>query len=142
MPRAPELPETCAPLFEARRDDDAIGLRFEDESFSYREWIAEGIARAAWFDSLVEAGPRHVGLLLDNVPDFVFWTTGCLIAGNPIVGLNPTRSAAELASDIAHTDCQLIVTEERHYERVSDSSNNIVPFIHPITRTVDVLGSW
>jgi fatty-acyl-CoA synthase len=31
-----------------------------------------------------------------------------------IVGINPTRRGAELARDITHTDCQLIVTEECH----------------------------
>jgi fatty-acyl-CoA synthase len=31
-----------------------------------------------------------------------------------IVGLNPTVRGAELAAGIAHTDCQLVVTERRH----------------------------
>src|SRR4029077_15717970 len=30
-----------------------------------------------------------------------------------MVGINPTRRGAELASDIRHTDCQLVVTQRR-----------------------------
>src|SRR5207253_10878535 len=33
------------------------------------------------------------------------------LAGAAIVGINPTRRGAELAADVKHTDCQLIVTD-------------------------------
>ena len=42
---------------------------------------------------------------------------GCGGAGGAtIVGINPTRRGEELARDITHTECQLIVTEPRHLE--------------------------
>ncbi len=52
-------------------------------------------------------------MLLENVPDFVFWIGGAALAGAAVVGINPTRRGAELAHDIRHTDCDLIVTEDR-----------------------------
>ena len=37
---------------------------------------------------------------------------GAALAGAVVVGINPTRRGPELARDIRHTDCQLIVTDE------------------------------
>src|SRR5262249_44626049 len=55
----------------------------------------------------------HVGVLLDNVPEYVFLLGGAALAGATIVGINPTRRGEELAADIRHTDCQIICTEAR-----------------------------
>ena len=51
-------------------------------------------------------------MLLENVPEFVFVLLGAGLAGAAVVGINPTRRGAELARDINHTDCQLIVTDD------------------------------
>jgi fatty-acyl-CoA synthase len=59
-------------------------------------------------------GPFHVGVLLDNVPEYVFLLGGAALAGATVVGINPTRRGAELAHDIRHTDCALVVTEAAH----------------------------
>ena len=37
-------------------------------------------------------GPFHVGVLLENVPEFVFWLGGAALAGATVVGINPTRA--------------------------------------------------
>ena len=58
--------------------------------------------------------PFHVGVLLDNVPEYVFLLGGAALAGAAVVGINPTRRGAELAHDIRHTDCGLVVTEAAH----------------------------
>jgi len=63
---------------------------------------------------LCGAGPFHVGVLLDNVPEYVFLLGGAALAGATIVGINPTRRGNELAADIRHTDCTIICTEARH----------------------------
>ena len=42
------------------------------------------------------------------------WLGAAAVTGTVLVGINPTRRGAELARDITHTDCQLIVTEGRH----------------------------
>ncbi|MFF0519393.1 AMP-binding protein [Actinomadura nitritigenes] len=112
---------TFAELVAARADDDRTGLWFEDRSWTWREVVAEarlraGLAagdgsggrggRAAGRD-----GPRHVGLFLENGPEHLFWLLGAALAGVPVVELNPTRRGAELARDITHTDCALLVTE-------------------------------
>jgi fatty-acyl-CoA synthase len=53
----------------------------------------------------------HVGLLLPNGPDFLFWLNGVALAGATMVGINPTRRGEALAADIRATDCAVIVTD-------------------------------
>ena len=98
----------------ARADDDHIALRFEDREWSYREWVAACAQRAAFLLATRREGPLHVGVLLENVPEFSFWLGAAALAGGVVVGINPTRRGAELARDVRHTDCQLIVTEPCH----------------------------
>jgi fatty-acyl-CoA synthase len=51
-----------------------------------------------------------VGLLLANVPDYVFWLAGAALSGGVVVGINATYRGVQLAQLIEHTDCQLLVT--------------------------------
>ena len=53
-------------------------------------------------------------MLLDNIPEFWFTLCGAALAGATVVGINPTRRGAELARDIAHTDCAIVLTESVH----------------------------
>jgi fatty-acyl-CoA synthase len=105
---------TIAELVLARANDDHVGLRFEDQSWTWAEVARECATRAAVLDALRVDGPFHVGVLLDNVPEYVFLLAGAALAGATIVGINPTRRGDELAADIRHADCQLVCTEDRH----------------------------
>ena len=58
--------------------------------------------------------PFHVGVLFDNTPEFWFALGACAVSGATLVGINPTRRGAELARDIQHTDCALLLTEPTH----------------------------
>ncbi|AGP65675.1 acyl-CoA synthetase [Mycobacterium intracellulare subsp. yongonense 05-1390] len=94
-----------------RLGDEHVGLRTRDRDWTWDEVVRESAARAALARSMRRDGPFHIGVLLDNVPDFVFWLGGAALAGATVVGINPTRGAAELAEEIRHTDCQMIVTD-------------------------------
>jgi fatty-acyl-CoA synthase len=50
-------------------------------------------------------------VLLDNVPETMFWLEAALLAGVTVVGLNSTRRGAELAADVEHTDCAALLTD-------------------------------
>ena len=107
---------SIAQLVIDRAQDDSIALRFEDSSWTYREFVQACATRAAFFTSLRTQGPPHIGLLLENVPEFPMWLGAAAIAGATIVGINPTRRGAELARDVTFTGCQIVVTEssQRH----------------------------
>ena len=100
----------------ARAGDPNVALRFEDESWTYDEWVRACSARAALFDAMRADGAPHIGLLLENLPDFSMWSGAAALCGATIVGINPTRRGEGLERDINHTECQLIVTETRHLE--------------------------
>ncbi len=90
----------------ARAEDENVGLLFEDESWTWREVVVESATRAA------AMSPRqHVGVLLENVPEYVFTLFGAALAGAVVVGINPTRRGEELARDIRHTDCSVVLTD-------------------------------
>ncbi|TDD91101.1 acyl-CoA synthetase [Actinomadura darangshiensis] len=97
-----------AELVAARGGDDRTGLCFEDRSWTWREVVEESRRRASFAGDL---GGGHAGLFLENGPEHLFWLLGAALAGVPVVELNPTRRGAELARDITHTDCGLLVTE-------------------------------
>jgi len=107
---------TIAEFVHARANDgDRVALRFEDETLTWTEYVDACTARAAYLlDTLDHGTPPHVGVLLDNTPEFAIWLGAVALSGTVLVGINPTRRGAELARDIAHTDCQVIVTEGRH----------------------------
>ena len=112
---------TIAELVRARGDDgDRVALRFEDQTWTWSDFVRASAQRAAYLDAELDAGlPPHVGVLLDNVPDFPMWLSAAALAGDAIVGINPTRRGPELERDIRHADCQLIVTEARYLESLA-----------------------
>ncbi|MGK5550491.1 AMP-binding protein [Actinomadura kijaniata] len=108
---------TFAEVLAARAGDPHPGLLFEDEVHTWDEVVRAARARAALLPALCpapEGRPRHVGVLLENVPEYVFWIGAAAFAGATLVGINPTRRGAGLAADIRHTDCDLIVTDTGH----------------------------
>ena len=104
-----------ADLVRSRAGDTRVAIRFEDESWTWDEYVRACAQRAAYLlAQLPDGEPPHVGVLLDNVPDYLIWLGATALTGTVLVGINPTRRGAELARDITYTDCQLVVTEERH----------------------------
>jgi fatty-acyl-CoA synthase len=102
--------DTIAELLAERADDDDAGLAFEDERWTWASVVRECAARAALLDELGVAG-KHVGVLLENVPEYVFLLGGAALSGSVVVGINPTRRGDELARDVRHTDCAIVLTD-------------------------------
>jgi fatty-acyl-CoA synthase len=72
------------------------------------------LARAAYLgERLAGAEYPHVGLLLENIPDYLWWLEAAALSGATVVGVNPTRRGPDLLRDLRHTDCALLVTETR-----------------------------
>ncbi len=103
--------DTVAALLTARADDDHVALLHESGTWTFRQLVDEGRKRAALFEELHDPGrPPHIGVLLDNVPDYLFWLAGAALSGAVIVGINSTYRGAQLAQLIEHTDCEILVT--------------------------------
>jgi fatty-acyl-CoA synthase len=106
---------TVAELLLARAEDDNTALLFEDERWTWREFVAESAARARVIRAECrerDDRPPHVGAMLENVPEYMFLLGGAALAGATLVGVNTTRRGTDLARDIRHTDCDLLVVGE------------------------------
>ncbi len=102
---------TVADILRGRASSDATAFLFGDEAWTYRELAAEASRRAALFDELRDDGrPPHIGVLLENVPDYLFWLAAAALGGGVIVGINATYRGEQLGQLVRHTDCQLLVT--------------------------------
>jgi fatty-acyl-CoA synthase len=111
LPAAPLAAATFAELLLRRRDDERPALMCGEHTWTWRQLIAEALIRAELMRSLRRPGAFHVGVLLENTPEYVAWIYGAAFARATVVGINSTRRGESLAADIHHTDCQLIVTD-------------------------------
>jgi fatty-acyl-CoA synthase len=110
-------PNAAALLRRNARDDDIRdrpAVRFEDRTWTHGEYVAESARWANLFLQHRQPGqPFHVGVLLDNVPEYLFAFGGAALAGATVVGINHTRRGTHLLHDFTHTHCRLLVTEPR-----------------------------
>jgi fatty-acyl-CoA synthase len=113
LPDSP-APDTIAELVLLRAADERPGLATAERTYTYAEVVAAASARAAWLADHRRPGPFHVALLLDNVAEHVLWLSAAALAGAVVVGGNPTHRGDELARDLSHTECQLLVTSRDH----------------------------
>ena len=67
--------------------------------------------RASLLGEWTGSQPVHLGVLLGNVPEYLFWLGAAALAGAVVVGINPTRRGAALAGDIRRTDCTVLITD-------------------------------
>ncbi len=115
-------------LLQARAEDDRLALRYGDRSWTYRDLVQEGWRRAARFAELRDPDrPPHVGVLLDNVPDYLFWLTAGALSGTVVVGINSTYRGEQLAQLIDHTDCQALVTSSDLTGLLEEAPHTIPP---------------
>lgn len=121
VPAGPD--PSMAELLVARAEDDRPGLRFEDSVWTWRQVVAASADRASLITALWDRadddagegrtppGPRHIGILLGNVPEYLFWLGAAALSGAVVVGINPTRRGDALAGDVRRTDCRMLVTD-------------------------------
>ncbi|UXX93545.1 AMP-binding protein [Streptomyces sp. AD2-2] len=106
---------TVAELVQARWGDHRPGLWCGKQVLTHHEVAAGAAARAALLTDLLPPGaPPHIGVLLDNTPEYPLWLSAAALAGAAVAGINPTRRGPELARDILHTECRILVTEHTH----------------------------
>ncbi|MFC8516750.1 long-chain-fatty-acid--CoA ligase [Streptomyces sp. NPDC057257] len=112
---------TVAELVAEGWGDHRPGLWFEDRVLTHHEVTAGAAARAALLADLLPPGAEpHVGVLLDNTPEYPLWLSAAALAGAAVAGINPTRRGPELARDILHTECRVLITEHTHLPLLTD----------------------
>ena len=102
---------TVAAMLAARAEDDRTGVMDGNGRWTWRQAVAEGATRGALARSLFADAKPHIGVLLPNGPEYLFWLNGAALAGAVVVGINPTRRGEALAADVRATDCAMIVTD-------------------------------
>ncbi len=124
-------PATVAAALRARAVDcaDRVFLRAGDATWTFAAAHREACRYANLFLARRGDGPFHVGVLMDNLPAFVFAELGCALAGATLVGLNPTRTGAALARDVEYADCQMVLTETRYADQLRDASGDRLPIL-------------
>ncbi|MGI9210300.1 MAG: long-chain-fatty-acid--CoA ligase, partial [Rhodococcus sp. (in: high G+C Gram-positive bacteria)] len=106
---------TVTSLLTRLSDIDDRGMAFADTRISWREHVRASHDRAALLrDLLDENAPPHIGVLMDNVPEFSLLLGAAALSGSVVAGLNTTRRGEALARDIALTDCRVVFTESAH----------------------------
>jgi len=128
---------TMAAALRARAHDsaDRVLLRFREQAWTFAATHREACRYANLFLRQRDATrPFHVGVLMDNLPAFLFTEFGCALAGAALVGLNPTRTGGFLARDVTYADCQLVVVDARYVEQlqtalVSDPAARVRVFV-------------
>ena len=115
--QAQSVAAALTPLAEVRDH----GVLWGDELIPWHDVIQEGLARADWFATHACSvhgcspdRPAHVGILMGNTPEFVYWLCAAALSPVVVVGLNDTRSAAALARDVAVSDCAVVLYDDSH----------------------------
>lgn len=110
---------TVADVLLRHADSDAPAMSFGDETWTYRDLVTEGLRRGQLFDEMRDRGrPPHIGLLLDNGPEYVFWLAAAALTGSVAVGVNSTYRGDQLGLLVRHTDCAVLVTDADHRKLV------------------------
>ncbi len=115
--QAPLVADSAAALLRrnAEQFGDHVAIKFGDRQWTHGEYYEESCRFAALFlERLPADGPRHVAVLLDNTPDYLFAFGGAALIGGAVVGLNHTRRDEHLLRDARFTECGLVLTEPRH----------------------------
>jgi fatty-acyl-CoA synthase len=109
---------------------DRPAVKFGDRVWTHAEYVAESCRWANLYRERAPAGsPLHVGVLLDNTPDYLFALGGAALAGAAVVGLNHTRRGEHLGRDLEHTHVGLVVTEPRHQALLAPIAASLPPVL-------------
>jgi fatty-acyl-CoA synthase len=128
--QAPLVAPNAAALLRRNADEygDRVAIKFDDHEWTHREYFEESCRYAALFlERLPKHAPRHVAVLLDNTPDYLFAFGGAALIGGAIVGLNHTRRGVHLLRDVQHTDCGLVITEPHHEPLLAPIGRELPP---------------
>jgi fatty-acyl-CoA synthase len=107
--------ETVQQLLRARMDDDTPAVAYGEQTWTWREHLAEAAAEASVLVRLADTNrPPHVGALIGNTPAMLRSMAAAALGGYVLCGINTIRRGAGLLADIRRADCQLLLVDPDH----------------------------
>lgn len=100
---------------------EKVFLQFEDEKITFGEYLDQSTRYANLFLQMTtnKRGPFHVGVLMENYPEFLYAFGGCALIGATLVGVNTAQKGSNISRDINYCDCQLLLTENKFLDEIS-----------------------
>ncbi|OBK48166.1 fatty-acid--CoA ligase FadD1 [Mycobacterium sp. 1081908.1] len=109
------MTETVQQLLRQRRNDDTPAVAHGEQTWTWRQHLAEAEAEAAALIGLADpARPLHVGALLTNSPAMLRAMAAAALGGYVLCGINTTRRGAGLLADVRRSDCQILLVDDEH----------------------------
>ncbi len=124
-----DYPQQCLhQLFEAQvaRTPDAVAVRWNDQTLSFRELNAYANQMAHYLRKLGVAAETLVGLCTERSPEMIVGLLGILKAGGAYVPLDPTYPRERFAFMLEDTRLQVIVTQQAYQESFAESGSRRV----------------
>ena len=107
--------ETVQQLLRSRMHDDSVAVAHDDQTWTWREHLAEASAEASALIGLADTvRPLHVGALLGNSPAMLRSMAAAALGGYVLCGINTTWRGTGLSADIRRSDCQLLLVDSDH----------------------------
>ena len=120
----------------AERAPDSTALVLGERRSSFADLLAGGRRLAAWLDGQGVSGPRRVGFLGRNGPEFFELAVACSLQGAVLVGLNWRLAPAELTRIVEDADLALVVASPDLLPRLDDVDDLPVLTTGPILDAV------
>src|SRR6185437_3831441 len=86
-----------------------IAIRYFKESITYEQLFERARKAAALFQSLGGKRGDRVGLLLPNIPEYLFAAYGVWMAGGVVVSLSPLSVPVDIDDLLSSTMCKIVV---------------------------------
>jgi fatty-acyl-CoA synthase len=119
---------TVADQMEAKALDEKIKdqtwLLFRDEETTYKQFYQRSSTYAHLFQRLHKQAKTddnvRVAVFMDNHPSFIYSLGGCALTAGTCFGVNTGLRGQVLADLVNQARCQIIMADDRHYDRVHD----------------------
>jgi len=116
---------TIAEHIEKHKENDDIAIVADGQAITYRRYFTECAMRANFARKTTGKFHPHIGVMLENTPEFLYWLGACAISRSTFVALNSTHRGSELKSQVTHTECDLVLTEKSSYDLLVDAGVDV-----------------
>ena len=112
---------TIAEHIEKHRNNESVAIVADGHSITYKQFFEESARRANYARKTTGKYHPHIGVMLENTPEFLYWLGACAISRSILVALNSTHRGKELEQQVSHTSCDMVFTENRFFEQLTDA---------------------